>query len=1729
MQFRILLSKNWIYWKRNKAGSIAEIVLPVALCLLMLVIKPQITSTDYEQSSPTLIPSLTPSIMQFAQSQNAINSSLITQISRAFKNCSDAQRGGGYIALAPQFQITSSLQSFFKSLNLTTRYFNSSSEIDDEVISSNYTLGTFETGMNQICFGIVFDSYTNGNYSYSLRFNMSGNTPDFYDTSGSPRINYQKEDQKSFNQTITSGILSLQILIDSLIIQNNTGVKISAGYEKFVAPAYSFADFQGTVTNMIVLCLILCSVIPFIRIIAHIVGEREERIIENMENMGLSKGLYILSVYIFMTFVHLLIAIICTLFLKLGILFNVNTFMIFLTYFLFIMSNNAIALFISCFFSKAKKAIIVGLLIFLLLFLFYILRSSVLSPSSGLVAFISITPTGAMNNLIINYMKFANYYQDFGFDLMSFEVFYFKASTYFIVTVIEWIVFTLLSFYCIYVVPLEFGIVEHPLFIFGFKNTEESVLKELEAEEQPINNITDKFEMVEEEFKMQEAQNKTLKIQNLFKIYPNKKLAVKNLSMDMYSDQIFALLGHNGAGKTTTLSMISGLYTITKGSIKIMGFDTKFDHNEIKKHMGICPQNNPLFSYMTVQEHMELFSQIKGPNVDSKAEIEYLLKEIDLYHKRNYLAGKLSGGQKRKLCVALAFVGNSKVILLDEPTSGMDTYARRHLWEMLKKYKKDKIIILTTHNMDEADFLGDRIGIMSDGELATCGSPLFLKTKFGDGYELIVLKKQGFEEQSFDELKALVKTAIPNSSIISEIGTELKFRLPENSSGFQDFFNSIEINQEKFGIQSFGINLNTLEDVFIKVTKIASGRLLTESKIDQSKVENKPLNSESTKMIEKNMKNLNESPLNMDLRALTENNDSSGSRQLKALLKKRVLYISRDLSTILCEIICPIIIVIIGLGLAKINFFVPSPKLFMTPKLYQNSLNFTSNQLISNGVNLPQSILGKFDPLFFSYNQTSTPSDLNTFAMTIFNQNRTSQLFALYFESISSQAINYTLLFNTTAPFVQFVAINQLNNAILKAFSPNSAPTITFALNPLGLTNGWGNLNATVDGFIIVILILQAFALIPNSLIQFIIKERENNAKHQQIVSGASIGMYWISNFIIDYIKYLIPGLTIYGLFFAFGATFLTDGDKSAYVIIMILIYGIALVAMTYILSFFFKSPGNGQIFAFLFFSFFSFVLVIVSFVLKVIPSTRDIGIDVIPYIFNIFAPFNFGNSLMNLSNDFLYKVIYRWPSIPSAFDKKIAQNELIYLICFTIFYCIVIFMIEYWQTFRFLSLKKTTTHSKFSSITSSVDLDQNIDESVIHEEENVKKQMKAYSVYVEDLSKRYFVPNPEKFCGKITKKAVDKITFGIEQGSVFCLLGTNGAGKTTTFKILTGDISATSGNAYIRGLRLPEELSKIRQFVGYCPQFDSLTDKLTAEEHLRLYCDLKGIHPKYQEELIDNMIESLNLQKFRKVQAGTYSGGNKRKLSIAIALIGHPPIVFLDEPSAGMDPEARRFMWSFIAEISSRRAHSSIILTTHSMDEAQALANKVAIMVEGKIKTIGTVQRLKDKFGKGFEIEIKIKIPNDLKMKELFENFNNLVNFKNQEMISVEESKILLSKLQMDHLNEEITKNGKGSAIHQRFIQGGAVEANLLIEWIEIQSRINLIKGALKDKFEAKMIESYQTYAKFNINDKYKLSEIFGFMEVNTSSLEIANFAVREISLEQIFIQFAQNILHED
>jgi ABC-type multidrug transport system ATPase subunit len=219
---------------------------------------------------------------------------------------------------------------------------------------------------------------------------------------------------------------------------------------------------------------------------------------------------------------------------------------------------------------------------------------------------------------------------------------------------------------------------------------------------------------------------------------------------------------------------------------------------------------------------------------------------------------------------------------------------------------------------------------------------------------------------------------------------------------------------------------------------------------------------------------------------------------------------------------------------------------------------------------------------------------------------------------------------------------------------------------------------------------------------------------------------------------------------------------------------------------------------------------------------------------------------------------------------------------------------------------------------------------------------------------------------------AVNNLSFGVAKKECFGFLGLNGAGKTTTFKILTGEIRATSGQAYVNGCDISKKMLEARRSLAFCPQFDYLPENMTVRDTLMLFSGIRGLEFKTINNVINDLMAVFKITEFKNKMVQTLSGGNKRKVSSAISFIGRPKVVFLDEPTTGMDPAARRYLWTVIKK--ARDSGMTIVLTTHSMEECEALSSKLGIMVNGQFKCFGSVQHLKDKFGKGYTLILKLK-----------------------------------------------------------------------------------------------------------------------------------------------------------
>uniref|UniRef100_A0A7N0VH21 ABC transporter domain-containing protein n=1 Tax=Kalanchoe fedtschenkoi TaxID=63787 RepID=A0A7N0VH21_KALFE len=340
-------------------------------------------------------------------------------------------------------------------------------------------------------------------------------------------------------------------------------------------------------------------------------------------------------------------------------------------------------------------------------------------------------------------------------------------------------------------------------------------------------------------------------------------------------------------------------------------------------------------------------------------------------------------------------------------------------------------------------------------------------------------------------------------------------------------------------------------------------------------------------------------------------------------------------------------------------------------------------------------------------------------------------------------------------------------------------------------------------------------------------------------------------------------------------------------------------------------------------------------------------------------------------------------------------------------------------------------------------------DDDVLEEENYVKQQTRDgevapnIAVQIQGLVKSY----PGKFLKKGAKSlpfhAVKGLWINMAKDQLFCLLGPNGAGKTTTISCLTGVTPVTSGDGMARcfafiyilihfhpghesggqcfhffafqklfaaliygnSVQSSVGMTQIRKLIGVCPQFDILWDSLSGLEHIHLFGRLKGLHPSTLGQIAKKALAEVKLTGSARTRSGSYSGGMKRRLSVAIALLGDPKLVILDEPTTGMDPITRRHVWDIIEKAKKGRA---IILTTHSMEEADILSDRIGIMAKGRLRCLGTSIRLKSKFGTGFVATVRFAgIPEqtasdenatNTRAKSVKEFFNHHLNVKEKE-----------------------------------------------------------------------------------------------------------------------------------
>uniref|UniRef100_A0A8C4GMZ7 ATP-binding cassette, sub-family A (ABC1), member 12 n=1 Tax=Dicentrarchus labrax TaxID=13489 RepID=A0A8C4GMZ7_DICLA len=1423
------------------------------------------------------------------------------------------------------------------------------------------------------------------------------------------------------------GFVYLQENIDRAIIETQTGQRVTepaVQLQPFPYPCHLRDEYLEAISFVFPLMLMMAWVLFVADFVKKLVHERELRLHEYMKMMGVNPLSHFFAWFLECAAYLVLTIFILTLVLKYGLILpNSDGFLLFLYLCDYGLSVLAFSYLVSSFFDKTYIAGLSGSLIYILCFFPFIVVMAVetnltFSQKSALSLF-SPTCFSYASQYISRYeaqgegIHWRNSYTSpIPGDTASFGWLCW-------LMLIDSILYFIIGVYIRMVFPGKYGI-PAPWY-FPFKASFWADLCCCVKSNTKVDrgllfaNIMQKNQPAGEDFSELPVG---VALHGLGKIYGDR-VAIQNLNVSFYEGHVTSLLGHNGAGKTTTMSLLTGLFAPSSGAIEVYGKDMQTNIDDVRKELGVCMQYDVLFDHMTTKEHLLLYGQIKAPQWSRRElheQVRTILEETGMYAHRHKRVGTLSGGMKRKLSISIAFIGGSRLVVLDEPTTGVDPCSRRSIWDIVIQHKKNRTIIMSTHHLDEAEVLSDRIAFLERGGLKCCGSPFHLKDQLGQGYKLTLTKKmQNLESEQIDnaELKTFIQAHVPEARLKEAQGGDLVYSLPpftsSNASSYRSLLTALDSNLDALQLGGYGISDTTLEEVNLYTHTPLS---ISETVSDTGSIDSFP------------------SDLSGSISSFGDKIKLTGSsvvrgmalawQQTAAILIKRFHHSRRDWKGLIAQILLPVLFMVFAMGLSSIKSDLQHyPELELSPALYKfgRSYSFFSNQN-PNSSKLTDAMMSfpGIDNFLCSHvlhiNVSSCArvrdclqkGKCNVFCLFHMLQVCDGGSFQPPHKTIPSSQIVYNLSGINVENYLMVTANDYIRNryggfafgmplppdlqmdltAVPKNrtlskvwFNPEGHHTMPAYLNSLSNLILRSNLPADKDPrkyaisvsshpyfgrvddedgmlqILVAMCVLTGYSITTASFAIYEVNEHHSGSKRLQHIAGISEPFYWAVNYFYDMVMYLIPVTLTVGVIAAFQIEAFTDRQNLGAVTLLLVLFGFATFPWMYLLSGVFKDAEM---------AFITYVCINLFISINTIMSTsilyflgqismrnpEDIFMK-LSYAFLIFPQFNFGNGLMQMARMNIEVQILSGYGI-DAYKNPFSLDALGWMFIASFIQGLVLFTLRLLLN-KFLMRK--VRHLICSRKTVPQGACEDEDEDVAAEHLRVSSGAASSDLLqVNQLTKVY---------QHLKKKvpAVKKLSVGIPAGECFGLLGVNGAGKTTTFKMLTGDVSPTdvvheficsSSNTY-NGIN-----------IGYCPQVDALDDLLTGEEHLYFYGRIRGISKKE----LDGKLE---LTYHRNITTGGYSCGTRRKLSTALALIGHPQILLLDEPSSGMDPRTKRHLWKIISE--EVKGKCAVVLTSHSMEECEALCSRLAIMVKGQFRCLGSLQHIKNRFGSGFTVKM--------------------------------------------------------------------------------------------------------------------------------------------------------------
>ncbi|NXP86192.1 ABCA9 protein, partial [Passerina amoena] len=1428
-------------------------------------------------------------------------------------------------------------------------------EVDDERAMEKAWIS------NREIIGVVFKD----NFSYRLRFPLTHvNIPnevvgaidacdDFsWKSCESPRYWYK-------------GFLSLQSSIDAAIIEMVTNHSVWEEMESIAGARMKSRSIMSSMSleySYFMVVNVMCF-LPFMYFLSRNVTREKKQLKELMKAMGLQDIAFWLSWSLLYSLYVLIFSCGLTA-LVLRERFYTSSFpAVLLLFFLYGLACIHLVFMLCSLLRTSKLVSSIG---FLIIFIFGFLSLAVLIEEvpRPLKWFLGLMCPFAFNTGIAKIFDLEKYRIGFSFSNLMDEA-YFLFSTY-ILLVFDSVLYLLLALYFDKILPGKYGIPAPPLFFlkasYWMRSRRGSTRDVPRATANPEELLGDDVEPVPPQFLGKEA----IRLHNIKKAYKKKDKkteALRGLSLNIYEGQITALLGHSGAGKTTLLNVLSGLSFPSEGSATIYNYKLSEmgDREEIREMIGICPQFNTQFEVLTVKENLKTFAEIKGiKSKEVEQEVQKVLELLDISNIQDTQAEKLSGGQKRKLSIGIAMLGNPQVLLLDEPTAGLDPLSRHRVWSLLREQRAGRVILFSTQFMDEADILADRKAFISHGRLKCVGSSLFLKKKWGICYHLRIHVNESCD---LENLTSLVKGYIPSATFSGHSQYELRYKLPlENIHKFPDLFRDFDSCSEQ-GIINYGVSMTTLEDVFLRLEGEATDSQKDEHVPGEEWGEAAPGCPEEARP---------GSLLLSDTGMASVQGLALWRQQVSAMARLRFLKLKssvKNLQSILLLYVVFLLPLVVQLcvlaGWQSVSSWQLSPARYFLPLGRKSYLETTSLLLYNHtGTDIDDLIhlLQSQDITVEIAKEENITEELeHNGALRLWEKPGALTLF-----SCSLKSYRFTVLCHLEAVNCFPVLVNVISNALLRSL--NSTRHIQVWSHPFSSLYNPYYWDYIMSLYLVYTLLL--FPGFPPHFAMGYTQDCKVGARAQLRISGLLPSAYWCGQALVDIPLCCILLFSMFVLQFAMNSKISGSASITFMLVTAMFGYGISLVLLIYLISFNSRKGCSSDLW--------SFILIMVSTWLDIIDN---VGSPISLYVLSLLVPVY---PLMRfvieagLDTDHCHHL-----SASCGGRKGKAVN--VATSVFQPYIHSVVFIL----LLRFLELKYgkavlrrdpifRISPRKESSQQHPKELEEE-DEDVRAEREAVRNALVAPSqeeksvIIVSNLCKEYKIKQAGSLFKKKKKTATKNLSFCVKKGEVLGLLGPNGAGKSTTIKMITGETALTAGQVLMKRAAGGGSLEQAPAFLGYCPQENPLWLELTPLQHLRLYAAVKGLHPEDADAAVHRIVNALQLQGYLNKKVRKLSPGITRKLCVALSLLGNPSVLLLDEPSTGMDPNGQRCVWKTIRDALQSK-ESGAILTTHYMEEAEAVCDRVAILVSGQLRCIGSIQYLKNKFGRGYLLEIKAK-----------------------------------------------------------------------------------------------------------------------------------------------------------